>query len=87
MPGGTRAEVSLKESIVQLMSQAHYLAHPRTRALVPIINGTFGVVSHLSEENFKLENHRGRMVARKTALSVFDKFIEALNKVYPLLVS
>ena len=73
--------MSLQESIVQLMSQIHYLAHPRSRGLLAIVNGTFGVVNHLSQDTFKLENNLGRMVSRQSSLSVLDKLIGALNLV------
>ena len=81
LPGGTRSEVSLQEPIVQLMSQIHYLVHPRSRGLLAIVNGTFGVVNHLSQDTFKLENQLGRMVSRQSSLSVLDKLIGALNQV------
>ena len=81
LPGGTCSEVSLHEPIVQVMSQIYYLAHPRSRSLVPIVNGCYGVVKHLSQDSFKLGNVLGTMVSRKSALKVVDRLTEGLNKV------
>ena len=69
------------------MSQIHYLAHPRSRGLLAIVNGTFGVVSHQSQDTFKLANNLGTMVSRQSSLSVIDKLLGALNLVYNFLES
>ena len=81
LPGGTCSEVTLHEPIVQVMSQIHYLAHPRSRSLLPIINGCYGIVMHLSQGSFRLGNTLGTMVSRKSALKVVDRLTEGLNKV------
>lgn len=65
------------------MSQCHSLHHPRSRGLIPIINGTFGIVKNLDEDFFKFENGAGRMVSRKSASKVVDKFVEGENEVRP----
>ena len=48
MAGGTRSKVSLKEPITQVLSQLHNLAHPRSRALLAIANGVYGVSKMLN---------------------------------------
>ena len=72
----------MHEPIVQIMGQIHYLAHPRSRSLLPIINGCYGVVKNLSQESFKLGNSLGTMVSRKSAMKVIDRFTEGPNKVH-----
>ena len=81
LPGGTCSEVSLHEAIVQVLGQIHYIAHPRSRSLLPIINGCYGIVKHLSQDSFKLANNLGTMVSRKSALKVIDRLTEGPNKV------
>ena len=81
MPGGTHSEVTLHEPIVQILGQIFYLAHPRSRSLLPIINGCYGIVKNLGQGSFKLGNNLGTMVARKSAMKVIDRFTEGPNKV------
>ena len=81
MPGGSYSEVTLHEAIVQIMGQIHYLAHPRSRSLLPVVNGCYGVVKHLGQDSFKLGNSLGTMVSRKSALKVIDRLTEGPNEV------
>ena len=81
LAGGTCSAVSLHEPIVQVMGQIQYIAHPRSRSLLPIINGCYGIVKHLSQDSFKLANNLGTSVSRKSALKVIDRLTEGPNKV------
>ena len=81
MAGGTRSEISLKEPITQILSQLHNLAHPRSRALLVICNGVFGVVKHEDDDTFKLKNSYGMSVGKKSALKFIDRYVEGPNKV------
>lgn len=95
IPGGTRAEVSLHEPLCQIMAQCHNIAHPRSRSLVSIANGVFGVVKHLDQDIFKLGNQwyvffssfsfhfspSGLMASKKSSLKVLDKCVKGPNKV------
>ena len=62
------------------MGQIHYLAHPRSRALLPIVQGVYGIVKHLGQDQFKWMNSMGETVARKSALKVVEKLIEGPNQ-------
>ena len=81
LPGGTCGKVSLKPAIVQVMSQCHVVAHPRSRSLQSIMNGTYGVIKHMDESFMRLHNTSGTMVSRKSANKVVDKFVQGMNKV------
>lgn len=62
------------------MGQIHYLAHPRSRSLLPIVKGVYGVVKHQGQDHFKWMNSMGETVARKSALKVVEKLIEGPNQ-------
>ena len=66
------------------MSQCHVVAHPRSRSLQSIVNGTFGVIKHMDESYMRLHNTSGTMVSRKSALKVVDKFVQGMNEVINL---
>ena len=63
------------------MSQCHFVAHPRSRSLLAIMNGTYGIVKHMDESYMKLNNTSGTMVSRKSANKVVDKFVQGKNEV------
>ena len=63
------------------MSQCHCVGHPRSRSLLSILNGTYGVVKHMDESYMRLHNTSGFMVSRKSANKVVDKFVQGMNKV------
>ena len=63
------------------MSQIQKIAHPRSRAMVSIVNGVYGIVKHQGEDMFKLGGAYGTMISRKSALKVIEKYTEGQNKV------
>ena len=79
--GGTRAAVSLMEPITQIIAQIQKIAHPKSRAMMSILNGCYGVIKHHDEATFKLGNSCGTMISRKSALKVIDKYTDGMNPV------
>ena len=46
------------------------------------MNGAYGIVKHMDESYFKLQNTSGVMVSRKSANKVVDKFVQGPNEVF-----
>ena len=63
------------------MNQCHSQGHPRSRSLLSLMNGAYGIIKHMDETYFKLHNTYGSMVSRKSANKVVDKFVRGPNKV------
>ena len=79
--GGTQEAVSLVEPITQIIAQIQKIAHPKSRAMMSIVNGCYGVIKHQDETMFKLGNSCGTMISRKSALKVIDKYTDGMNPV------
>ena len=69
------------EPLTQVLSQIQKIGHPRSRAMLSIVNGVYAASKHVDGDLFKLGNTSGTMCSRKSALQVIDRCTSGKNKV------